>query len=149
MINRPVVLHLFSTQHGVASIEQLRALPVSMDAIQRARTKGTVVNILPGIVRLAGTEESFASRAIALQLHLGSESFISGTSAGVLHGLRNMPRQPVEITAGQGRRVTMPEWGRLEYTSWIDVERDVHLRPDGLRVASPLRMLFRLARTFN
>lgn len=149
VINRTEVLHLFMTQHGVASVEQLRALPVSLDAIQRARRQGTVVNVLPGIVRLAGTDESFVSRATTLLLHVGDGSFISGVSAGVLHGLRNMPRQAVDVTAMQRRRVTMPEWGRLEYTSWIDEQRDVQVRADGLRVASPLRMLFRLARTFN
>ena len=43
----------------------------------------------------------------------------------------------------------MPAWGRLSRTSWIEEPRDVKLRDDGLRVATPLRMLFRLARTFN
>ena len=43
----------------------------------------------------------------------------------------------------------MPSWGRLVYTSWIDPQRDVQTRPDGVRVASPLRMLFRLAGFFN
>ena len=85
VINRTEVLHLFMTQHGVASVEQLRALPVSLDAIQRARRQGTVVNVLPGIVRLAGTDESFVSRATTLLLHVGDGSFISGVSAGVLH----------------------------------------------------------------
>ena len=44
----------------------------------------------------------------------------------------------------------MPGWGRLVRTSWIDESRDVQgPRDDLLRVATPLRMLFGLARTFN
>ncbi len=106
--------------------------------------------MVPGIVRVAGTEETFVSNAMALQLYTGGEAFVSGVSAGVLHGLRDMPRRPVEITVREGRRVTMPHWGRLVRTSWIDSLRDVHgERDDLLRVATPLRMLFGLARTFN
>lgn len=120
-----------------------------MDAVKRARRQGTVLNVLPGIVRLAGTAETFVSNAMALQLHVGETAYVSGVSAGVLHGLRNMPRNWIEITARQRRKVTMPSWARLEWTSWALPERDILIRPDGLRVASPLLMLFRLARTFN
>ena len=43
----------------------------------------------------------------------------------------------------------MPPWGRLEHTVWVRAAAHAAARPDGLRVASPLMMLFRLARTFN
>ena len=86
---------------------------------------------------------------MCLQLHVGEASFISGVSAGVIHGLRQMPKRPVEIATKQRRQVMMPPWGRLVYTSWIDPQRDVQRRDDGIRVASPLRMLFRLAGCFN
>jgi len=150
VINRPEVLALFTSQHSVATVTQLRAIPVSRDAISRARRHGTVVNVLPGVVRLAGSEESFVSRAMALQLHVGETGYVSGVSAGVLYGLRDMPRHPIEITARQQRRrVVPPSWARLEFTSWALPGEDIVARPDGLRVASPLLMLFRLARTFN
>ena len=43
----------------------------------------------------------------------------------------------------------MPKPHRLVVTSWLDEARDVVPRGDGLRVASPLRMLFGLAEQFN
>ena len=137
VINRPDVLHLFTSQHWVASIEQLHCLGVSPSTIQRAkRARASCEPTLPReYVRVAGTEASFCSRAMSLQLHVGATSFISGVSAGVLHGLRQMPQQPVEITTRQRRHATMPSWGRLVYTSWIDPQRDVQTRPDGVRVA--------------
>ena len=149
VINRPEVLHLFTSQHWVASVDQLVQLPVSSRTVERARRAGTLTTVLPGIVRVAGSRESFVSQAMALQLYVGAESFVSGVSAGVLHGLRKMPHRPIELTVREDRRVTMPSWGRLSRTSWIEEPRDVQVRDDGLRVATPLRMLFRLARTFN
>ena len=149
VINHPDVLHLFSSQHWVASVDQLLRVPVSSRTVERARRAGTLTTVLPGIVRVTGSPESFVSQAMALQLYVGAEAFVSGVSAGVLHGLRNMPRNPIELTVREDRRVTMPAWGRLSRTSWIEEPRDVQLRNDGLRVATPLRMLFRLARSFN
>ena len=43
----------------------------------------------------------------------------------------------------------LPAQCRLVRAHWLDEERDVILRPDGIRVASPLRMLFGLAGQFN
>ena len=39
----------------------------------------------------------------------------------------------------------MPPWARLVRTRWIDDALDVIQRPDGIRLARPLRTLFRLA----
>jgi hypothetical protein len=149
VIERADVLAIFAAQFWVAAISQLKAAGVSPRTITRARRRGTIVGVLPGVVRLAGSPDTFMSRAMALQLHAGPDAFLSGVTAGVLYGLRQMPRSFVEITVREDRPVVMPTWGRQTQTSWIDVQRDVTVRADGLRVATPLRMLFRLARTFN
>jgi hypothetical protein len=148
VLNHPEVVQLFSTQHWVASIDQLVAL-TSVNTVKRARSAGLITTVVPGIVRMAGMPETFQSRAMALQLHVGDDVFISGASAGALHGLRQMPRRIVECTIQETRRVVMPPWGRVHLTSWVDPDRDVATRGDGLRVATPLRMLFRLAWVFN
>lgn len=149
MIDREDVLALFASQHWVADLHQLQGLGVSLSTIKRARSRWTVERVLPGVVRLASSPWTFESKAMALQLHAGPRSFVSGVSAGALQHLRGMPRSSVEITVPESNPVRVPEWARLVHTSWIDVGRDVQHRADGLRVASPLRMLFRLARTFN
>jgi hypothetical protein len=149
VIDRADVLALFSSQFWVADIAQLKELGIGARTITRARRRGTIVGVLPGIVRMAGAEDTFRSRAMALQLHAGGQSYLSGPSAGVLHGLRQMPRSFVEVTVPEDQPVVMPAWGRQVRTSWTDPERDVQTRPDGLRVASPLRMMFRLAAMHN
>jgi hypothetical protein len=148
-MNRPEVLALFARQHWVASCQQVTELGVSSSAIGRARSAGTVVSPYRGVLAVAGVELAFAGRALALQLAGGPTAFVSGPSAGVLHGLREMPKRRLEITVKERRATAIPRPHRRVWTSWLDESRDVICRPDGLRVASPLRMLFGLAEQFN
>ena len=60
-----------------------------------------------------------------------------------------MPRDTIEITVSERRRLALPSWVRVVRTSWIGGDRDVATGGDGLRVATPLRMLFGLAAQFN
>jgi hypothetical protein len=148
-MNRPAVMRFFAEHHWVASVDQLVALDVSPSALHRARQREVLVSPTRGVVAVAGVELSFEGWALAAQLALAHEAFVSGMSAGVLHGLRSMPRRPIEITVKEVRRLRPPSWCRVVRTSWIDEARDVAVRPDGIRFASPLRMLFGLAATFN
>ena len=86
---------------------------------------------------------------MCLQLHVGEASFISGVRVGVIHGLRQMPKRPVEIATKQRRQVMMPPWGRLGTRAGSIRSVTSSGDDDGIRVASPLRMLFRLAGCFN
>ena len=101
-----------------------------------------------GVLVVAHAELTFEGRALAVQLAAGGTAFISGPSAGVLYGLREMPRRRLEVTMAAGATAVPPPHRRV-WTSWLDEPRDVISRPDGLRVASPLRMLFGLAEQFN
>jgi Transcriptional regulator, AbiEi antitoxin N-terminal domain len=145
----PCVVDFLAHHHWVASTAQLREIGVSKAAIQHARRTGLLSTPMRGVVALAAADLTFEGLALAAQLAAGGEAFVSGPSAAVLYGLRAMPRSPVEISVNQWRRVELPPWCRVFRTSWIDEERDVILRADGLRVATPLKMLFRLAGLFN
>lgn len=149
MLNRPEVLAFLAQRHWVASVRQLAALGVTKAALEHAKRTGVVHSVARGVVAVAGVERDWEARALIAQLAAGREAFVSGPSAGVVHGLRNMPRQRIEISIHERRRATLPPWGRLIRTSWIDEQRDVFLRSDGLRVATPLRTLFGLASQFN
>ncbi len=149
VMNRPDVIALFTRQHFVASCAQLVEIGVTKFALHRARERGLVSTISRGVVAVSGVDLSFEGRALALQLTAGATAFVSGPSAGVLYGLRSMPRERLEVTIKESRRATIPAPHRLVRTSWIKEPRDVHLRPDGLRIATPLRMLFGLAEQFN
>jgi hypothetical protein len=148
-MNHAELLKFLAEHHWVASTAQLRELHVTKAALQHARRTGLLATPTRGVVSLAAAKLTFEGRALLAQLAAGGEAFVSGPSAGSLYELRAMPTKRVEISIKQWRRVVVPPGCRVFHTSWIDEERDVVTRPDGLRVASPLRMLFGLAAQFN
>lgn len=148
-MNRRDVIELFARQHWVASGAQLDDLDVSRYATGRACAAGALERVYRGVFKIAGANLSFEGRALALQLASGDGAFVSGPSAGVLHGLRGMPTTRIEVTVDECRRPEVPGEHRLVLTSWIDPKRDVEERDDGIRLATPLRTLFGLAEQFN
>ena len=133
----------------MASGRQLAAIGVSASALDRAVQRGAIERVYRGVYRLAGSTLDFEARALALQLLAGPGAFLSGTTAGAIRGLRQMPREAIEVTIREVRRATLPTPHRLLVTSWIDEQRDVETRDDGIRLATPLRMLFGLAGRFG
>jgi hypothetical protein len=139
---------LFVKQHWVAGTAQLSALGISPEAVRRARRCELVEAVLPGVVGLSNACASFESRAMAVQLAAKGAGFLSGTTAGRLYGLRDMPRRRIEYTMPIDRRIVGSPWVRLVRTSWGDDEPTPE-RDDALIVSSPLRMLFDLAARSN
>lgn len=146
-MNDPEVLKLFGRQFGVATGQQLRSVGVSPRAIARAQERGAWLRISPGLYRLAGQAMNFETRAMAALLHCGPATFLDGTTAGAVHGLRAMPRSLIQAT--QVGRITraMPSWIRVSSAARV-LDGDVVDRGP-FRLAHPLRMLLKLAGQFN
>lgn len=81
----------------------------------------------------------------------GPDAFLGSTSAARLHGLRKFGSDRVRLTlpVTTVRRHPPTDWVVLDRTSWFDAESDHETRDDGLRVATPLRMLFGSAAEVN
>lgn len=147
---RPDVLAFLAEHEWVATTAELEELGVSRSALTRARNRGLVTSPIHGMVVLGGAQLTFAGKMRLAVLGAGDEAFVSGQTAGSLHGLRGMSTSKVEITVYERRRLTNhPSWCRIVRTSWIE-SIDVQVRDsDNLRIASPLRTLFGLAAQFN
>ena len=141
-------LTAFTTQMGVATTAELLGAGMSARSIARARQRGAIVPLLPGVFVLAGAEPTFETKAMAAPLHCGPRSFLTGTTAAALYGFRSMPRQRIEVTVPANSWVNVPQWIRVRRAAWIDPD-DVMMWSNGLRVASPLLTLFDLASDFN
>ncbi len=146
----PALLKLAKCQFGVVGYRQLTArLWMSKFQVSRARRAGLLVDVMPGVLRLASSADDFEGRCMALQLASGGRGFLSGPTAARLHGIRKMPITPVHFTIPIGDTLTVPGWARVHATSWYGGEVDRTRLDSGLIVATPLRTLFGLAAEFN
>ncbi len=148
VLDRPEALRLLASQFGVATIGQLVAIGVSPRALGRAKQRGILASVLPGVVELADFPPTFRQRAMAAQLFGGGDSFLDGATAGRFYGLRGMPQLPIELVTGSRRRGALPDWLQATFSTWID-RTDVVERDDGLRLAAPAKMLLGLAARLN
>ncbi len=85
---------------------------------------------------------------MTLQLQADSAGFIGGTTAARILKLRAMPDSPINYTSPRSFRRTLPTWADLHITRWYDTA-DRQVLPDGLLIATPMRMLWGLAARFN
>ena len=143
MIDSPDVLALFNSQCGLAAAKQLRDLGLSPSTIHRAQQRGVLSPILPGVYIQPGIAETFEVRAMAAQLLCGPRSFLSGTTAGRLLGLRAMRRKRIDITRPATSRFNVPAWIRPRYAAFTPAS-DVMTLESGHRVSCPLLTLFTL-----
>ena len=150
------VLALFHAQRGVARIAQLVDLGVDRTTIWRHRRKGTLIDLLPGVVRLASAPDTYQARVMAVQLQSAPEGYVSGFSAARMFGVPEMPRRRIFFTVpwrppGQQahchQRVPLPPWAIRSESNW-HCEDDVRLH-DGYRLERPVSMLFTVAARCN
>ena len=97
VLDRPPALRLFASQFGVATVRQLVELGISERAIGRAKQRGVLAVVLPGVIELADFPPTFRQRAMAAQLFGGVDSFLDGPTAGRCYGLRGMPKRPIDL----------------------------------------------------
>ena len=122
---------------------------VSRQSIGRARRNGSLVDVLPSVVRIASSPVTFDMNCMALHLRFGDHGFISGWTAGRRFGLRKMPPSPIHYTVPGRRRLTGPHWAQMHRSEWFDANADRVCSDDGMFIATPLRMLWGLAACFN
>jgi len=144
------ILDRFASQHGVLSRDQLiDDFDVPSWKIARSVRSGLLTEVVQGVVRVSSSPETFRMRCMALQLRGRGAGFISAWSAARLRNLRAMPTTRVHFTMPVGPGRTYPSWAEVHHTGWYDADLDRNVLDSGLIVASPMRMLFGLAATFN
>lgn len=151
MIDREL-LELAGARHGVLDRRALTGeLGRSGARIRRAIEAGTLVVMTPRAVRVAGWPDSFLARCAATSIEVAESGFIGGASAARLYGLRRMPTDRINVTVPHGRRLWLPGWAEVHHSSWCsdDDRAPVDIAPARMAAASPLRMLWSLAATFN
>jgi hypothetical protein len=142
-------MDLLARQHGVVSRRQFLSVEgVEKSAIHRARRSGWLIPVTRQTYRIRSSPDSFAARCQAVSLELGEVGFLSGQTAARIYGLRQMSGLRIDVIVPHNLRPTLPVWADIRVTSWYSAADRDHARQD-IAVATPLRMLFSLAASFN
>ncbi len=146
----PALLLLAGEQFGVVGRSQLVGdLGIGPSSVARMTRSGVLVAMARGTYRLASGAETFEARCMSAQLWAKGDGFVSSWSACRLRGLRRMNSDRVHFTIPAGNGRCGPWWMHLDRSSWYDAVADREALPNGLVVATPLRMLFGLAGDVN
>ena len=141
----PEAHHLFATQHGVAGVDQLVGAGVSLRQIRRLEADGALMCVLRGAYRTPSVALDELGRCAAVCLARPAVA-ISSVTAGRIWTFRRMPRDRRVFVIGPPRsHPAIAPWVVTYRTSAIRAA-DVITRRDGIRVTTPARTAFDLAR---
>lgn len=139
----PNALALARRQHQVISIEQLTQSGVTTRNRKTLLHNSTLVEVHRGVYRFTTAPDTLESQCVAACLAVPG-FMISGPTAGRLRRFRGMPLGPIHgITRGGAVHL---DGVVVHRTNALDWERDVDLRPDGIRLLRLPRHVFDLAR---
>ncbi len=138
----------FATQHGVASVGQLRSTGLSTRQIERLADVGAIVSVLRGAYRSASRELDEYGRCAAVCL-ARPEVAIAGPTAGRLWGFRRLPHdRRIHVIAPPAAQPAIAPWVATYRTAAIH-DHDVVEHTGGIRFTSRERTVFDLARTLG
>jgi hypothetical protein len=143
----PAAMRLAAQQHGVITVEQLTKARVSRHTIRRLERVGVLISEHKSVRRLASGQRTLEQRCAQLSL-AHPQAFVTGPTAGVLKGLRKMPRH-APITLSSAHPLHVDHLG-VHFRRSTKVDRsDYERRADGITIARPTRLAFDLAATLS
>lgn len=139
----PAAMHWLADHHGVITTAALRASHVGARTQRRLVESGVLVSQAKGVFTAAGPRSLEQRAAVLSMAHPGG--FVSGPTAGMLAGLRKMPRSAqLHFTVPHGRHLPPLAVGVRYHQSRRLTPGDSIRRADGITVASWPRLAFDL-----
>jgi hypothetical protein len=136
---------LFAAHHGMATGSMLAVAGLSRRARQFAVADGLLDVLYERVFHLGSAPMTLEARCAALCLAY-PHGYITGPTGGRLMNLRRMPREDlVHFAVTHGAHIGPFEGVQLRQSTKIEMAHVVK-RADGIRVASPSRLAFDLAR---
>lgn len=125
-------------QHGVFSTSQARQWGATPQEVKQRTASGAWERAHEGVLRIAGTRDTYQQRLFAACLAVGSETVASHRSAAVVHGLLRYRDPPVEVTTSRRRS---PERSGVTAHRLMDLHPRWVVRVDGVPMTSVARTL--------
>jgi very-short-patch-repair endonuclease len=137
------VAGIAAAQHGVITLQQLRASGWTESMIRRALERGQLHRIAPRTFAIAGAPATWRMSLQAALLALGACSVVAGRSAACLLGFDSFEEGPVEVLVP--RRERMHEAIAVVRSTSHLPALDVIVEPGGFRCTSAARTIIDLA----
>ena len=99
------IAEIAAAQHGVVTLEQLRAAGWTESMIRGAVARGQLARIGPRTLAIAGAPSTWRMALQAGLLDLGSNAAVAGRSAAALLGFDNFAEGPVELLVPRAERM--------------------------------------------
>ena len=132
------VRRMAEAQRGHISATQMRSCGFTPKQIQLRRKRGELVEVLPGIHRLAGVPDDVPGRLVAVDLWLGGDGFFTAETALYLLGMDGI-EPPRRISVARFSGVKAPAWLRVQRIAHDD--RPARRSAKGFRISPVERAL--------
>lgn len=141
----PAIHRLFSTQHGVASVDQLLAAGCTRRQLKRLEEAGAIIAGLRRTYRSPSVPFDELARCATVCL-ANPALTISGPTAGRLWGFRRLPAdRRIHVIAPPASNPAIAEWV-VPYRTEAIHDHDIVERTDGIRLTTRARTAFDLTR---
>jgi len=132
-----------AAQHGLISRRQLRMTGAGPDDVKHRIRNGTLQRISPRVLRIGGSPDTLAQRALAAVLDVGDEASLSHTSAAAWWHFPGFLLEPEQSTRLRGGRVHSSHISTVHQPRLLRPEQVTTLH--GVPVTTPARTIFDLA----
>ena len=143
----PGLAAVVALRHGIVTADQLVADGWRRDDLRRVVTAQGLIRVHDGVYRFSTSPDTFESRCTAA-CAADTAAVISGVAAARLWEFRHVFRQEEPIVLIEHDRTPITHGVLLRRTNVLDASDWVD-RPDGIRVASPVRAWFDCARDLD
>ena len=140
----PAATRWLADHHGVISTARLRACGVGRSTTLRLVRRGVLTAAHKGVFVLTATQPTLEQRCVVLSV-AHPAGFVTGPTAGVLFGLRRMPRSSaLHFAVRHGLHLEAEPGVHFRQSTKLPKSHRT-VRDDGIAVARPGRLAFDLA----
>ena len=143
----PQLAALVAERHGIVTLDQLAADGWSRNAVRYRLASGSFVRIHHGVLRVATSPDTFEARCAAA-CAADPSVVVTGAAAARLWEFRHVFRADEPIVLIEHDRTPITHGVLLRRTNVLDASDWVD-RPDGIRLATPVRAWFDCARDLD
>ena len=132
------IAKLARRQHMLVTLDQLRNLGLSEDAVRHRLEAGRLERLEPRLFRIGGSEESWRQRVLGACLSVGEHAVACRQTAAVLWELIRLDEPPVELAVPRPRS---PQWVSAKIFRSTDIIGAHRTVLDGIPVTTVARTL--------